>query len=478
MAIRQKVLFWGLIFLLGIFGASSGWSFYWVFLLAGVGALIFWRFRKEKKGALLVVGTLVGLGLGFFYYSFYINFTERNQNIVLDRKINFAGVVTKTEMRDTYQKLILELTPPDRGTVMVLAKPAPNFEYGDLLRMEGEIRASQFVNQPPTVAFPKIEVEAKDQGFWLKAELYKFKNHLTAQFKKYLNADQAALVSGITFGERAEFNKDLKNDMARSGVTHIVALSGYNIAVLVLAIERSLKKLMARRKRFYLTLAIIFLFVLMVGGEASVVRAAIMGALILLAQHIGRPHDALHIIMLTALGMVLVNPTLLAYDIGFQLSFLSLLGIIFLEPALRRIFKVETKKGESFLAWRENGLTTMAAQLAVIPVLIHSFNQFSLTAVVSNALILVTVPLAMFLGFLLVTLSSISFFLGFLAAKLVSILAFYQISIIKIFSVIYIPLPGGQFLNSGIVFVVYYALLIWLVLLKQEKVPTFKKINR
>lgn len=496
MAIRQKVIYWGLSFLLGVFTASSGWSFYITALIFSAGIIIFKILilggrsqkyphiptdteqpvvsivepsRKKSVGVFLVMGVAF-LTFGFFYYHFFQNFTNRRENIPVGTKISFSGTISKDpEEKETYQKLIVDFQAPWRGKIIVLTEPLLNFDYGDEIKIEGKIEESEFKNQPPIVFFPKIEAQAKNRGGWLRARLYRLKNHLTGQFKNHLSPDKAALISGITFGERSEFSQELKNDMSRSGVTHIVALSGYNIAILALAIERSLKKIISRRKRFYLTLGIIFLFVLMVGGEASVVRAAIMGSLILLAQHIGRPHDTLHIIVLTALGMVLFNPAILVFDIGFQLSFLSLLGIVYLEPVLKKLFRMKDEKKESFLAWRENGLTTTAAQLAVIPILVLNFNQFSLTAVLANALILVTVPFTMFLGFLLATLSSVSLSLGFFVAQIASLLTSYQIAVIKIFSVIYLPIPGSQFLNSSIIIIIYYGVLSVLAFKNYEK---------
>lgn len=487
MAYRQKIVRSGLGFLFGVFSASLEWNFYLTFFLAIIFWLILGLIKKSDRpysnilkniriGAELFI---LSLALGFFYYHFFLNFTNLKENISLEEKVVVDGIIAKNpEEKETYQKLTFELQPPLRGKILVLTEPLVHYEYGDKVKIEGKIEESQFENQPPISFFPKIEVTAKNQGGWLKTNLYKLKNHLTGQFKRQLSPDKAALVSGITFGERSEFSQEFKNDMARSGVTHIVALSGYNIAILVLAIERSLRKIISRQKRFYFTLVLIFLFVLMVGGEASVVRAATMGSLILLAGHLGRPHDTLHIIILTAIAMVLVNPTILVFDIGFQLSFLSLLGIIRLEPVLKRFFGVEDKKKESFLAWRENSITTLAAQLAVIPVLIMNFDQFSLTGVIANALILVTVPFTMFLGFLLAVLSSISFFLGFFVAQLVSLLTSYQIAVIEIFSFIYLPLPGSQFLKTGVVFIIYYTVLLILAFrVGATPVPEKKKVG-
>ncbi|MDO8574515.1 MAG: ComEC/Rec2 family competence protein [bacterium] len=320
-------------------------------------------------------------------------------------------------------------------------------------------------------AHPKIEPEPSR----LEQKLVNFKENQINQFRINLPLNSAALLAGETFGERSDFTKELKEQMNRSGTTHIVALSGYNIAILVLAISTALGSFLSRRKTFIITAVVIILFVIMVGGGASIIRAAIMGFLILLAKELGRPYNLTNAIVLTAGIMVLINPTILTEDIGFQLSFLSLLGIVYLEPAIKKLLHL--KEGGGILGWRENATMTLSAQIAVAPILIYHFNQFSLTAIPANVLILEVVPLTMFFGFFLATLSSILPVLGFLVAKLVNILLLYQIGVIKTFSSIHLPSP--RFLSSGIAITIYYlALIVIIQLTFRKKTVKYALVNQ
>src|SRR5207247_2122665 len=163
---------------------------------------------------------------------------------------------------------------------------------------------------------PKIRILAEHQGFWLKEKLLDFKASLVGQFEKFLPPDEAALASGITLGVQSGFTKEFKSQMSLAGTTHLVALSGYNITILVLAVA--------------------------------------------------------------AFAMPLADPTVLAFNVGFQLSFLSLLGIVYLAPALRRIFRVDEKNSGGIV---DTVMMTLSAQLAVMPLLVSTFGQFSLTAI-------------------------------------------------------------------------------------------------
>jgi len=309
------------------------------------------------------------------------------------------------------------------------------------------------------INFRDIHPKIQNEPSQISQKLKTFKENQINNFRISLPHNSAALLSGETFGERSDFSKKFKDQMARSGTTHIVALSGYNIAILVLAISAALGSILSRRKTFIITTIVIILFVIMVGGGASIIRAAIMGFLLLLAKELGRPYNLTNTIVLTAGLMVLINPAILTQDIGFQLSFLSLLGIVYLEPVFKKILNL--KEGSGLLSWKENATMTLSAQVAVTPILIYHFNQFSITAIPANILILAIIPLTMFFGFLLATLNSISLLAGFLVAKLVNIILLYQIIVIKTFSAINLVIPN--FLATSTFITFYYLALILLV---------------
>lgn len=455
-------------FLFGIFAASSGWSFYiteiWFLVCVFFGIRV-WFSKIELRQILKFLAILfISLAAGFFYYNFYFNFGIERQNIAFSQKIDFSGIVSgEPVFSEKFQKFEVTLDRPLRGKIVVLVSLSPKFDYGDKIGFSGTIESPTETYLNSISFFPSSHLIKKHQGLWIKEKLLNFKQNQIAVFRKLLGQDEAALISGITFGFRGDFTNEFKARMSQSGTTHIVALSGYNIAILVAAIFFVFNRYISRRKTFYLTAGIIFFFVMMVGAEASVVRAAIMGFLVLLGREIGRPNDGFRILVLTALVMALFNPSVLHFDIGFQLSFLSLMGILYLEPILKMIFRLD-KKTPSFFGWRENAVSTFSAQLFVAPILIQSFGQFSLTSILANVLILEVVPLTMFFGFLLSFLGSILLPLGFLIAKLASILLWYQIEIIKIFSQIRIPI-GGTFISYSIV-VIYYALLVGFIIFK------------
>jgi competence protein ComEC len=156
--------------------------------------------------------------------------------------------------------------------------------------------------------------------------------------------------------------------------------------------------------------------------------------------------------------MILINPKVLVFDVGFQLSFLAVLGIIYLKKSLERILKFKNTPG--FLSWRDNLLTTASAQLAVVPILMFNFGTFSPISLITNMVILEFIPITMFFGFLIAGLSFISYNFSLVLGWFVGVLLFFETGFIKLFSKISFPLV----LNFGLLgIIIYYFLLIFLI---------------
>lgn len=466
----SDIVFYGAsAFLVGVLTASAGWNFLLVFILAvALGAAVFILSPREVGGfvlkkvrPLLLIVFLICFFAGAFYYNLYLNLRETRENIHFGDEISFYGVViTEPKFSEKTQFFDVELQPPFAGKVRIVTSQVPERRYGDLLAFRGSIERPERRIDSPVSVFPKVEYKESGRGFWFKANLLNLKSSFINQFRRVLPADSAALLSGITFGYQSDFTRDFKDKMSASGTTHLVALSGYNIAILVLVIAALLNYFLSRRLTFYLTVVVILLFVVMVGAEPSVVRAAIMGFLILLAKEVGRVYSFRNAITLAAFVMVLFDPTILVWNLGFQLSFLSLLGIVYLLPAIKKFLKL--KEEGSVLGWRENALTTLSAQLAVAPMLILNFNQFSPTSLLANVLILEFVPLTMALGFSLAFIGTVFSALGSVLAWFINLLLVYEIGVINLFATFQLPLGG--WLNSLAVFALYYAALLGFII--------------
>ena len=241
--------------------------------------------------------------------------------------------------------------------------------------------------------------------------LYSLKDRFEYTLNRLLPEPHASFMAGLLTGSRRGIPEHLLKDFQKTGLTHIIAISGYNIAIVIAVISGALFFLPLKWRLLPALIAITF-FTLFVGASPSVVRAAIMGGLSLFALHVGRERHSLIAILFAAAAMVFFNPKLLWYDAGFQLSFLSVVGLSFLAPKLERFFRFVP----TTLGFRESVQMTISAQLMAVPLIILLFGEFSLIAPLANILVAPLIPIAMIFGFLGTLAGFISEPLGLLIA--------------------------------------------------------------
>lgn len=390
--------------------------------------------------AFLAVLALSGAG-----YAAWRDARSDAQIAALQEAKEFHGIIRGIEYAENSQKIILAL---DTAAIRITARRYPSFEYGDEIIARGAIHNDAML-------FPSLSKINSGKGNWIIARLLKLRNSVVVAMKRSLPAEEASFLAGITLGARESFSKELQNDLKQSGTTHLVALSGYNIAVVAATLSFL---------GFWLTAAVIIFFVLMTGAAASVVRAAIMGIIILLAQKSERRYSVRNSIAVAAFLMVLWDPRVLVFDIGFQLSFAALLGIVYVAPALKNVFRIESA---GLLSWKENIIMTVAAQLAVLPLLLGYFGSVSVTSVFANILVVGAMPLTMALGFLLGGSGLFFSTLGNVIGWIVHPLLAYELTVIRFFSRYAMPISVASF--SMFAGFVYYSGLIYFTVWNQQR---------
>ncbi len=255
---------------------------------------------------------------------------------------------------------------------------------------------------------PSINSYSQEQGYFSS-----LKNTLQNTIDKNLSPPQSGILSAILLGNKQELSKKFKEKLNIAGIRHITAISGMHIVILSsILLGLGIMLGLYRGQAFYFAVSFMWLFILMVGFQPSAIRAGIMGTVFLLAEKLGRQKTADRTLFLTAGVMLAINPSLLRYSVGFQLSFLATLGIIYLMPTFQNwISKIKPIKALKF-----DGLLAMSfsAQVFVLPLLIYHFGQFSIISPLTNLLVVPLLPLLMGAGFLFIILGSIWWPLGFI----------------------------------------------------------------
>ncbi len=241
----------------------------------------------------------------------------------------------------------------------------------------------------------------------------------------------AALGNGLLFGGSSRMSEEVANDFSKTSMTHIVAVSGYNVALIagytfLLAVYLGCW----RKSATAVAILSIVVFVLFIGSPSSAIRAAVMGSILLFALALGRPRGSIRVLLYAGVIMVIVNPLILRYDVGFQLSFLATLGIIVLAPLYEKMRPRHTMaQGIAEIVFM-----TTAAQLFVLPVILWSFHSFSLVSIMVNVLVLWTIPFAMLFTFLSSLLGLVGGWLGFVAGMPAQGILWYDIGVVRFFA--------------------------------------------
>lgn len=258
----------------------------------------------------------------------------------------------------------------------------------------------------------------------------------TSVINQLLPEPHAGLMSGILFGTKATLSKDFYQDLVATGTIHIIALSGMNITILADLVSLALLRVVSRRVSSLLTIFIIAGFVWFVGVSASVVRAAIMGSISLLAIVFGRQYWAFLSWMLAVGSMLLLNLGWLG-DLSFQLSALSTLGIILFGGN-----KSTPKSGNFF--WHLVGddlRLTLAAQSLTIPLILWKFQRISVISPLTNVLIGWIIQPITVMGFVTVIVGWAFLPLGQIFAWVSWVPLQYLISVVSLTA----RIPGASF---------------------------------
>lgn len=266
--------------------------------------------------------------------------------------------------------------------------------------------------------FLHLDYGSFDFGF-LSEYFSSMSERIDAVFKNVLPQPYFGFVEGLIFGRKSLIDKDLIANFNATGLTHVVAVSGYNISILI-AFCSKFFSFLGSKSRFFLMIFLILLFVCLTGFSASCVRAAIMGIIGYYAMFSGRQYLPFLGLIFSAFIMNLFLPTLIFEDIGFQLSFGATFGIVYFYPMLENSLKFIP----DVFGLRSAFLMTISAQILTMPVILLNFGNLSVISPIANIFVLPLIPMAMFFGFAIL-------FAGIFSVKFAMFFAFLEYAVLK-----------------------------------------------
>jgi competence protein ComEC len=296
------------------------------------------------------------------------------------------------------------------GLALVRTGRFPSYSYGDELEIVGRLATppesedfsyKEYLSRQgihSMVDYGHITLLSQGHGDPFHQIIYALKAHLQETIARLFPEPSASLLTGILLGIETSIPRNLVEDFNATSTTHIIAISGFNIAIVAGAIGLLTKRFLGIYRSAVVSICAITLYTVLVGADAAVVRAAIMGSLTLVAIIAGRQTYALASLAAAALLMTLWNPFLL-WDVGFELSFAATLGLVLLvrpwkEHVQARLSHwISEERATALVRMLSDPLfVTLAAQLAVWPITIYYFRRFSLVSPLTNFLIIPAQP--------------------------------------------------------------------------------------
>ncbi len=374
------------------------------------------KFWRSPSRILLVVNLffiIVIFILGSFTKVFQKEIRSGDLASYNGQKIAFIGrVCEEADVDYKSRRLTLCADGQAKGQVLATTDLYPIYDYGDFLSISGELQA------PPVIEgfdyesylarydiysvmyYPKIKL-ASGTLSWSQTvyqKLIKGKQFLKSIIDSNLPEPEAGLADALLLGYRRTVYREDLDMFARVGLSHMIAISGSHITILsAMALNFLLALGFSRRHALKIIFVFLFLYPFITGLSASAVRSALMGALAFLAIYYERISSLIRALVFAAALMLAFNPRLLRDDIGFQLSFLALLGIIYLYPLGEKITRRflekrrwRTKTKNVFKNILDTINLTIVSQIVILPIALIDFKQFSVIAPLANVLVLWT----------------------------------------------------------------------------------------
>lgn len=388
---------------------------------------------------------------GVFHFQLAEDKAERSYLIKendLSEEIILRGIVIReSEMREQSRQITVgKIRVREEsvvGHVLITTEKYSSWNYGDEIEFKGKL-----VSPPVFPEFnyrnyllkdsiyslmyhPEITLIGKDKGNFILAKILGAKKRIEELIFRSFSPPHSSFLTALLIGDQSKIGQDWNLKLSYAGLRHLTAVSGMHVAILTALFMSVLLGLgLRQRQSFLATLVLMVLFVILTGLHASAIRAGIMGGFYILGRALGRESRSSRSIVFAALLMLIQNPFLLKNDIGFQLSFLAMLGIIYLMPHFKKFLNFLPNSFQL----KESLTMTLSAQVFTIPVLIYNFGYISLVSPISNVLVVPVLSWIMGLGFLFILAGTIWFPLGWIFSLPLWFLLSYLIKIVELAS--------------------------------------------
>jgi competence protein ComEC len=380
-------LFAGVLWARGFDLSSASWLW-----LVACGALFSLR-RHNALTLLFLVVLFFGVGWwrgGEYMQKLAVHESLHYEKVVLVGKATEDGVYGKRyqlEFSMNSVEIIQPIRTPLVGSLTIRGFGEAAVYRGDIVQVSGKLYPTRG-NNLGSISFAELTVLERDAS-WINA----LRRDFAAGMQSALPEPVASFGLGLLIGQRSTLPETTEDQLRYAGLTHIIAVSGYNLTIIVLACRR----LLAKHSKFQATiacLALVGLFLLITGSSPPIVRAAVISALTIAAWYYGRNIKSVVLLLVAAALTIIANPLYLWGNVSWYLSFLAFFGVLVLAPLItKRFFGSKEPKVLSGII-----IESACASVLVIPYILYIFGEISVVSLLANLLVIPFIPLAMLLA--------------------------------------------------------------------------------
>lgn len=444
-------------------------------------------------------------GFGLLVTSFFVGFLATNLrfsshlspeefNYVLNHQQYVVVMTDPPEVKEKSVKInamiekSLDNVPIHQKCVLYVALDSlsQNLQYGDRLFIQSEIHEIEAPKNPnafdnrtylhrkgiyftgyvPAYAWQRV---SSGHTFWLKQHALQLRHFFAQQFARSgLTGDEYSIITAILLGDDETMAPELKSSYASAGVSHILCVSGMHVGIIYMILNFLLQPLELYRttKKFKIIILLlsIWLYANITGLSPSVTRAATMFTFVSFGTLLRRNTDIFHSLYASLFVLLVINPLLL-FEIGFQLSYLAVFGIVIFQPVIASWLKVKTKIGNYF---NELASVSLAAQISTFPISIHCFGQFPNYFLLANLSVIALSFLVVVTG-VVVLACSFSSFLSMWAGKALTLEIKGMNGIIRWIDALPSAVSENLKLTALQVVIIYLAIFCLITLIKTQR---------